>query len=126
MTDNQSKKILIVDDDKAMAHAMERALIVENRYVVTMAYDGLDAGQKIVDDGPDLVILDIRMPGVDGYKLLTAIRNDPAHKKVKILIVSAVLDMGNVEHVRELGADDLLPKPFDNKELVAKVDRLIK
>lgn len=120
------KKILIVDDDKAMANAMERALITENRYTVRVAYDGLDAGQQIVDNGPDLVILDIRMPGVDGYKLLTAIRNDPAHKKVKILIVSAVLDMRNVEHVREMGADDLLPKPFDNKELIAKVDRLIK
>lgn len=125
MADNHPKKILIVDDDKAMASAMERALIAENRYTVKVAYDGLDAGQQIVDNGPDLVILDIRMPGVDGYKLLTAIRNDPAHKKVKILIVSAVLDMRNVEHIRELGADDLLPKPFDNKELVAKVDRLI-
>jgi DNA-binding response OmpR family regulator len=126
MTDNQSKKILIVDDDKAMANAMERALIAENRYAVKVAYDGLDAGQQIVDNGPDLVILDIRMPGVDGYKLLTAIRNDPSHKKLKILIVSAVLDMKNIENIRELGADDLLPKPFDNRELVAKVDRLIK
>lgn len=126
MTDSESKKILIVDDDKAMAHAMERALIAENRYVVKVAYDGLDAGQQIVDNGPDLVVLDIRMPGVDGYKLLTAIRNDPSHKKLKILIVSAVLDMKNIENIRELGADDLLPKPFDNRELVAKVDRLIK
>ena len=109
-----------------MANAMERVLIAENRYAVKVAYDGLDAGRQIIDSGPDLVILDIRMPGVDGYKLLTAIRNDPAHKRVKILVVSAVLEMRNIENVRELGADDLLPKPFDNHELIAKVDRLMK
>ncbi len=119
------KKILIVDDDEAMAKAIKRTLSLMDKYDLKVAYDGLDAVQYFLDDKPDLVILDLRMPRVDGYKLCTAIRNDPTNRGVKILVVSAIINEANRREIEGLGVEDMLQKPFDNNVLKAKVKKLI-
>ncbi len=119
------KKILIVDDDEAMAKAIKRTLSLENKYDLKVAYDGLEAVQYFMEGKPDLVILDLRMPRVDGYKLCTAIRNDPDNKGVKILVVSAVINAANQGEIKKMGVEDTLQKPFDNNVLRAKVEQLI-
>jgi excisionase family DNA binding protein len=61
------KKILIVDDDRSMVHSLQRVLMMENKYIIEAAYDGFQAGQKFSAFKPDFIILDVCMPGMDGY-----------------------------------------------------------
>lgn len=121
---NGKKKILIVDDDKGVVGSIQRFLKRENRYDLEVAYDGFEAGQKFITHKPDLVILDLRMPRVDGYKLCSAIRNNPENKNIKILVVSGLVEAKDKDMIMKLGADDYLVKPFDNKELKTKIVNL--
>lgn len=121
---NGKKRILIVDDDKEMVGSIVRLLKREDKYELEMAYDGFEAGQKFISQKPDLVILDIRMPRVDGYKLCAAIRNSPENKNVKIFIISGFIGQRDKDMLFELGVDDYLEKPFDNQELKLRVANL--
>ena len=122
---SDKKRILIVDDDKSMVDSIQRFLKKEKVYDFEVAYDGFEAGQKFMTYKPDLVILDIRMPRVDGYKLCSAIRKDPSNKNVKILIISGLIEAKDKKTITKLGADDYLEKPFENKQLKAKIANLL-
>lgn len=119
------KRILIVDDDESMARAIERALGGQERYIIETAHDGIDAGEKMFVHRPDLAIVDMRMPHVDGYQLCAAIRGDSGNKDIKILAISGVLDTRYKDQTQKIAADDFLPKPFNNEELRAKVEKLL-
>jgi len=123
--DDGKKRILIVDDDEAMVSSIKRLLSIQKKYEIDVAYDGFVAGQKFISNKPDLIILDIRMPRVDGYQLCTAIRGDPQNNNIKILVVSGVVDVEGSKKIINLGANDFLSKPFDNKELKLKIERLL-
>jgi len=114
-------RILIVDDDKAMVESIKRALAPEKEYSVDFAYDGFEAGQKFITHKPDLIILDIRMPKVDGLQLCSAIRADPNNSHVKIFVISGMVDDTMAQKVLKLGANDYLSKPFNNKVLKEKI-----
>ena len=120
------KKILIVDDDEAMVKAMTRFLRLDGRFDIDHAYDGIQAGEKFIQQQPDLVILDLRMPRVNGFQLCKAIKNDNLAKGVKVLIVSGVIDYEHPENIARLQADGVLAKPFDNQQLKRKIDELLK
>lgn len=120
------KKILIVDDDEAMVKAMARYLRLDGRFDIEYAYDGIQAGEKFIQQQPDLVILDLRMPRVNGFQLCKAIKNDHLAKGVKVLIVSGVIDYEHPENIARLQADAILAKPFDNQQLKRKIDELLK
>ncbi len=119
------KKILIVDDDRGIVNSIRRMLTLENKYRIETAYDGFEAGRKFVTFQPHFIILDIRMPGLDGYQVCANIRNDIRNKKVKILAISGVSELHEVKKIMDLGADDYLSKPFSNKVLKEKVDRML-
>lgn len=119
------KKILIVDDDKGIINAMKRILMADNQFDIETADDGFDAGRKFSDFKPDLIILDIKIPGLDGYQVCSYIRKDLANKDVKILAISGILDEEGVKRIVKLGADDYLPKPFDNETLKTKIEKLL-
>src|SRR3989338_10879677 len=94
---NSKKKILIVDDDRSMVDSIRRFLQREMVYDLEIAYDGFEAGQKFSDFKPDLVILDIKMPGVDGYKLCSHVRDNPDNKSTKILLISGVINQNELQ-----------------------------
>lgn len=119
------KKILIVDDEKDMVRMIRRLLISYDEYDVDFAYDGFEAGQKFSRFQPDLLILDIRMPKMDGETLCRHIRSHPENHRVKILVISGIPDEHKMEELLAAGADDFLQKPFDNKVLLNKVDLLL-
>jgi two-component system response regulator VicR len=118
------KRILIVDDDKGMVNAIERFLIREKMYDLQVAYDGFEAGQKFAIFNPDLVILDLKMPGVNGYTLCSNIRKVQKNKDVKIVLIS-----GSIEHesmqIEEMGADAYLEKPFKIQVLKKNIQMLL-
>ncbi len=119
------KRILIVDDDQGMVSSIERFLIREKIYDLEVAYDGFEAGQKFSAFKPDLIILDIKMPGVNGYKLCANVRSNPANKNVKIILMSGMADKYELERIEKLGADAYLAKPFKIQALKEKIQMFL-
>ncbi len=119
------KKILIVDDEKEMVSTIRRALSSVKDIVIDAVYDGPGAVQKFLEFKPDLILLDMRMPGLDGYEVCMKIRKDPAGQEVKIIMISGAMDMDAVERVARAGANDFLAKPFRNEFLKLKVERIL-
>lgn len=120
------KKILIVDDDRGIVHCIQRLLMINNDYEMAVAYDGFEAGRQFAAFNPEVVILDIRMPGLDGYEVCSKIRSDPKNAHVKILAISGLNQPQEIQKILELGANDYLGKPFSNEDLQKKVQDLLR
>jgi DNA-binding response OmpR family regulator len=103
--------VLVADDDADILRFMEINLRLEGFEVVT-ARDGADAFAKAVALRPDLVLLDVQMPGIDGYTICARIRADASLAAVPVIIVTANYGSAAVEAARQAGADDFLVKPF--------------
>ena len=115
-------RILVVDDDPAMVGAITALVGTEGHQVIT-AYDGLTAVKRFRDEHPDLVLLDLAMPGPDGFSVAGQIR---AIGQAPILVVSG--ESGEAAKVRALGlgADDYLTKPFGKAELLARIAAIMR
>lgn len=112
-----SGRILVVDDDTALAEMIGIVLDSEG-YDPTFCSDGALAVAKFRDENPDLVLLDVMLPGMDGIEICEAIR---AESGVPIIMLTAKSDTTDVVRGLEAGADDYIVKPFDPKELVARI-----
>jgi excisionase family DNA binding protein len=117
-----SNRILVVDDDPAMARAIKRVLHREG-YETAIASDGFLAGSLLFTFKPDLMTLDIRMPGIDGLGVLRFLSETPPPFPLRILVISGDSE-ARLREALALGAHAALPKPFENKDLLAAVARL--
>lgn len=122
---HKMKRILIVDDDKNSVHLIKGLLNKLADYEIKSAYDGFKAGVKYCAFKPDLITLDLKMMGMDGFEVCSYIRNEHKNDDVKILAVSAYLENGNKKRILDLGADDCLSKPFNSQEFRDKVLKLL-
>ncbi len=118
------RRVLVVDDLKANVQLL--AKVLESEYQVSVAYDGEGALGSIAASPPDLVLLDIMMPGLDGYEVLRRIRSDPKTHELPVLFLSALEDVAHKAKGFELGANDYLSKPFELLEVKARVRSLLK
>lgn len=116
----QRHRILIVDDDPSSVRLLERVL--RRSYVLETAVNGHDCLKKISKFRPDLILLDIDMPGMDGYETCRRIRAEEHLKLIKVLLVSGHAKLEERLKGYDVGADDYVAKPFDNNELRAKVN----
>ena len=119
-----AKEILIVDDEPNDVVPIQ-FLMEQQGYKVMIAEKGEDALDLIYQYKPDLVLLDIMLPGIDGYEVCEIVRLNPNFRKVKIIFLTA---KGREEEIAKglaLGADAYITKPFSNTELVAKVKELL-
>ncbi len=112
-------RILIVDDNPTNVAIVEELL--GDSYVLAVAQDGEQALEMVPQFNPDLVLLDIMMPGIDGYEVCRRLRRDPNYRFVKIVLVSAKAMTDERLRGYEVGADDYVTKPFVAEELQAKV-----
>src|SRR5215472_6831635 len=112
--------ILVVDDNEGNREMLARRLGRQG-YDVRRAAGGGEALESLRQDRADLVLLDVLMPGMDGYETLTALKGDPALRDIPVLMISALDEMQSVVRCIELGAEDYLPKPFDPVLLQARI-----
>ncbi len=120
----QWNRILIVDDEQDSIRLLERFL--KDKYTLRSARNGEEALSIIPEFRPDMILLDINMPGMDGYETCRRVRQDPAYCLVKILLVSGYSRLEERLKGYEVGADDYVSKPFDNAEFKAKIDVFMK
>ena len=117
--------ILIVDDDPMNVSLIEAMLSQENYRIVT-ASSGEEAIETTLASSPDLILLDIMMPGLDGYQVTQKLKDDPNTNHVPIVLVTALNDTEDKVRGLQAGADDFLSKPLDKSELMARVNSLLK
>jgi serine phosphatase RsbU (regulator of sigma subunit) len=115
-----SPKILIVDDEPFNVDYLEQEL-EELFYETISACNGPEALAQVEAESPDLILLDIMMPGMDGFEVLTRLKADPAMRDIPVIIISASNTMPSVIKGIELGAEDYLPKPFEPALLHARI-----
>ena len=116
-------EILVIDDDEKITSQLKRSLAFEG-YVVITANHGKEGLQKMIDHDPDLVILDIMMPGIDGWEVCRRVRESGSD--VPILMLTAKDEVGDRVKGLDMGADDYLIKPFALEELLARVRVLLR
>ncbi len=118
-----SHRLLLADDDRAIRESLERALELEG-YSVTTVADGVEALSAIRRESPDLIILDVMMPGVDGLGVCRVVRADGI--SVPILMLTARVEVDARVAGLDAGADDYLAKPFELDELLARLRALLR
>jgi len=121
---NSNQTILIVDDNIDTVELLRKRLKAEG-YNTEEAYDGEEALKKVYEVYPDLIILDVMMPKMDGYEVCQRLKTDDRTKFIPIIMLTAKSDVESKVKGLDIGADDYVPKPFDYRELSARVRSLI-
>lgn len=119
------KKLLLVDDEKDLVDAVVLRLEA-NGYEVSVAYDGQEGLDKAIKEKPDLIILDLMLPKIDGYKVCTLLKTDTKYNNIPIIMFTARAQESDIKKGKELGADAYIIKPFDSQVLLDKIKALIK
>lgn len=119
---SSNKQVLVVDDDQAIRELLAEYLS-KNNYQVITAEDGVEMDQKLLANSPDLIILDIMLPGDDGFTLCQRIRQN---SNVPIIMLTANSDEMDRVLGLEIGADDYIAKPFSPRELLARIKALLR
>lgn len=121
-----AKKILVIEDDKFLRELIVRKLLKEGMETVE-AVDGEEGQAKVKSEKPDLILLDLILPGIDGFQLLSQIKSDPELKLIPVIILSNLGQKEDIERGMQLGATDYLIKAhFTPGEVVEKIKETLK
>lgn len=120
-----SARVLVVDDILPNVKLLEAKLASEY-YEVLTATSGLEALEKVRTESPDIVLLDVMMPGMDGFEVCHEIKSDPAYAHIPVVMVTALTDAADRVRGLEAGADDFLSKPLNDTALMARVRSLVR
>lgn len=118
-------KILIVDDNKENIDLIAYFLKPQN-YTLVTAMDGLEALEKVEKERPDIILLDIMLPKMDGFQVCERLKKDPATRFIPIIMITALKELKDKIRGLEVGADDFISKPFENVELLTRVKSLLR
>ena len=123
MDESGKKRILIADDESSVRSLLKR--ILSGNYVVFEASNGEEALDVAHREKPDLILMDIMMPKLDGIGACTLIKNDPVTQTIPVIMVTARWQPLDQEYAKDMGADGYLVKPFDTKELMDKTEKFL-
>jgi DNA-binding response OmpR family regulator len=118
------RKVLLVDDEDSLRRVM-KDLLEREGYHVAEARDGVQALDQVDRVAPDIIVLDLNLPGLDGYGVLSHLRSRPVTAAIPVIVLTAKGDEDNEVRVFELGADDFLTKPFRARALSARLDAVL-
>jgi two-component system alkaline phosphatase synthesis response regulator PhoP len=119
-----TKKILVIEDDPATLRLVDYSLKQEGYQLIT-ASNGLDGIRKAIGESPDLLILDVMLPGMDGFEICYQLKSEPSTAKLPILMFSAKAQEIDKNTGIRVGADDYLTKPSAPSEIVSHVEKLL-
>jgi len=114
------KKLLIVDDDQDLVELISEGFERDGRFDIRSVNNGFDAGMGVREFRPDLVILDVMLPDINGKEVCQRVRSDAALDMVKILCISGMVEQEKVAELKAAGADDFMQKPFSIEDLIER------
>ena len=115
------RKVLLVDDDTELVELMTKVLEEDGRFEVRIASNGFDAGMMVKEYRPDLIVLDVMLPDINGKEVCQRVRADNTLEDVRILCISGMIEDDKIQDLKLSGADEFLHKPF---EIEALIDRM--
>jgi DNA-binding response OmpR family regulator len=115
------KKLLIVDDDQDLVDLMRDGFERDGRFEIRTANNGFDAGMQVKEFRPDLVVLDVMLPDINGREVCQRVRSDRTMDTVKILCISGMVEADKIADLRSSGANDFMQKPFTIDQLIERV-----
>ena len=115
------RKALIVDDDPELVELIRDVLDADGRFEIRVASNGFDAGMMTKEYRPDIIVLDVMLPDINGKEVCQKIRSDSTMDDVRIICISGMVEQDKVADLKEAGANDFMQKPFEVEELVARV-----
>ena len=123
--DSGRRKILVVDDDEDLMELICDALERDGRMEVRSVNNGFGAGMMIKEFRPDLIVLDVMLPDINGKEVCTLVRSQANMDDVRIICISGMVETDKIQELHDAGANDFMKKPFDVDELVARICQLL-
>lgn len=117
------RKILVVDDDESLVELMSDVLESDGRFEVRVANNGFGAGMMVKEYCPDLIVLDVMLPDINGREVVQRVRNDKNLEGVRIICISGLVEEDKVAELRADGADEFIHKPFEIERLIELICR---
>ncbi len=121
---DQPKKVLVIDDERALAELLQVNLELEG-FVVSKAFSGIEGLNKLPTEKPDIIMLDVRMPGLDGFEICQRLKTDPVTKDIPVILVSAFAQQTDIQKGLDAGAADYIKKPFDVVQVVQTIKKIL-
>ena len=118
-------KVLIVDDEPDYLQTL-RDMLEMNRYLVASAIDGQQALKMIPEEQPDVILLDLIMPGMNGLEVLERIKSNPEFKSIPVIMLTGRSEGGDITRAKECGVDDYIVKPFNRNLLLETIKKVMK
>ncbi len=118
-----NKKLLIVEDDEALLKILQ--LLLENSYDLILAMNGKQGLELATSQRPDLILMDVMMPEIDGLEVLQRLKDDPKLATIPVILMTAKVDDENIYGGYQLGADYYIPKPFTNDQLLNGINMFL-
>src|SRR2546423_10000202 len=119
------RKLLIVDDDQELVELMSDAFARDGRWDIKTANNGFGAGMLIKEFRPDLVVLDVMLPDINGKEVCQLVRGDKTMDDVRIICISGMVEEDRIQQLRDAGANDFIKKPFDVEALIERICQLL-
>ncbi len=119
------RKALIVDDDEDLVELIKDALETDGRFEIRVANNGFSAGMMVKEYRPDIIVLDIMLPDINGKDVCNLVRSDSTLDDTKIICISGMVEQDKVQEIKAAGANDFLQKPFEVESLVERMCRLL-
>jgi len=119
------RKALIVDDDEELVELIRDVLEADGRFDVRAANNGFDAGMMVKEYHPDIIVLDVMLPDINGREVCQRVRTDPTLDDVKIICISGMVEQDKIADLLAAGADAFQQKPFEIEELIERVCQLL-
>jgi excisionase family DNA binding protein len=119
------RKILVVDDDVELVELITDVLDRDGRFEVRSVNNGFDAGMMVKDYKPDLIVLDVMLPDINGKEVCQRVRSDKSMDRVQIICISGMVEDDKIDGLRQAGANDFMRKPFEVDRLIERICQLL-